>query len=107
MKHRGPLGVAGLVCIALTLTACGSAQASLETQCRQEVADHFDLDLDEVDVTWSEETPSGSLDWRGTYASGVGEYGAPNTFACGAGLNPSELTQVVVINTDGSADAIR
>ena len=86
-------------------TSGGGSKLDLETQCRQAVADHLDIAVEDVIVTWNNETPGGSLDWRGEYGAGVGgEYGNPGTFACGASLNPPELTQVIVITENGTAE---
>lgn len=101
------LTAAFVAMVAVSLTGCTSAEGDLETQCRQAVADHFDLAVADVVVTWNEETPGGSLDWRGHYKAGTSDiYGDPGTFACGAGLNPSELFQVIVITDDGSAEVV-
>jgi len=82
----------------ILLTGCTSPKQDLQTECRQAVADHVQVTIHDVQITWSNETPGGSLDWRGAYTGGE--------FACGAGLNPDELYQVIVYTADGNAEVV-
>lgn len=89
---RALLAMFATAAVAFTLSGCGaSPKDELKEACRSAVADHVGADFAEVEITESIETPGGSLDWRGSYPGG--------TFACGAGLNPNKLYQVVVDNT--------
>src|ERR671910_623239 len=79
--------------VVITLAGCAvSPKGELKEACRTAVAGHAGADLAEVEITESIETPGGSLDWRGSYPGA--------TFACGAGLNPDELYQVIVYAPD-------
>lgn len=107
MRIRTALAPLAAATVVLLLAGCTSATSSLETECRQAVADHLSIPIDDVEVTWENETPGGALDWRGEYGmTGGGEYGNPGTFACGANSNPTGLTQVMVVTATGEFEVV-
>jgi len=91
----GAVLAAGLIPM---LGGCASATDTLHAECREAVAGHVGVDVAEVLVDWTHETPGGALDWRGTYPGGE--------FACAASLNPNQLHSVMIYADDGAVESV-
>ena len=89
---------AALGFLAVSLAGCSGAESELKTECRQAVADHTGVALEDVEITKEGKSPAGSIDWRGVYADGE--------FACAATLDSARLEQVVVYPTGGVAETV-
>lgn len=93
MKRLATLAIA---VTALLLTGCSSNPAALD-ECIAEVANHFDVDATDVEVTETVKSPVGAYDWKGVAGDG--------TFAC-ASPDGTKLTSALAFDATGMPETL-